>query len=233
MATDPSFVRVAADGAGKAIRNLSLYVLQPDGTPTLVQMQATATVDEDGNVVDTDLKPVLDELLEVNTRIAGWMELLVGAFGGGSPVAGQGELASFLGRTQLQAPAAPSQLVSGIGDIFGRQITIPWGARDLFLPGFSGTFSDTTSHTLVAGVNDTFLDLAMLLISNTSASTNTRVDVSDGANTYPFMSIGSAGPVGFSSGLILPATTRGAGWTIQAAAAVTDLRAFALFVRNK
>jgi hypothetical protein len=230
---DDYFVRVAADGAGKAIRNLSMYVLQPDGTPTLVQMQATATVDPDGTVVDTDLKPVLDELLASNQQIAGWLQLLVGAFGGGAPAVGQGELASFLGRTQLTAPVAPSQLVSGIGDVFGRQITIPWGARDLFLPGLSGTFTDTTSHTLVAGVNDTFLDMAMLVITNTSASTNSRVDVSDGTNTYPFMSIGGAGPVGFSSGLILPASKAGQGWTIQAASAVTDLRAFALFVRNK
>lgn len=229
MSLTESKVVVAPDGAGKAIRNLSV-VEQVADVPTLVQMQVVVPADENGNPIGST-QPVLEELLTAQERTAHALELLVGMFGGS--LGDEAQVAGFVPRTALGPAASPLAAVTGICDPFGRQIVMPWGARDMFLAAVPATISDTTLHTLQAGVNDVFLDLVLLLITNTSASTNSRVDVSDGTNIYAFQSIGGAGPVGFSSGLILPATKRGADWTIQAASAVTDLRVTALFVRNK
>lgn len=201
------------------------------GTPTVVQMQVVAITDQFGNAVDTDTKPVLEELLEAQQRQVALMEALLAVFGGSLSDAAQ--VAGFVARSVLTAPGASQAPVNGIADAFGRQIVLPWGPRDMFAVGLSGTITDTSSHVLKAGEPGVYLDLVALLITNTSASTSTRVDISDGTNIYPFQSIGGAGPVGFTSGLILPASKAGVDWTLTAAGAVTDLRAMAVFVRNK
>ena len=46
-----SYVGVAADGAGKKIRNLQITTLQADGSLLTVQMQVVAIGDEEGNPV--------------------------------------------------------------------------------------------------------------------------------------------------------------------------------------
>jgi len=45
---DESYVQVLPDSSGKKIRNLSLSVVQPDGTTSTVLMQVVAIVDEAG-----------------------------------------------------------------------------------------------------------------------------------------------------------------------------------------
>lgn len=227
MGASESKVVVAPDSTGKAIRNLSVYT-QVGDTPTLVQMQVVGLTDADGNLINPDTRPVLEELLDEQRRTREVLELLLEAIG-----ADRGAAAGFQGRVALGPNAGPNALINGISDPFGRQIVLPWGARDMFVPGIATTITGTGATTLIAGVPDTYLDLVALVITNTSASTNSRVDVSDGTNTYAFQSVGGAGPVGLSSGLIIPATTRGTGWTVQAASSVTDLRIWALFVRNK
>ena len=121
-----------------------------------------------------------------------------------------------------------------MGDKFGRQAILPWGPRELFTVGFTGTVTGTGVTTLIAAVPGVFLDMVTLVIANTSAATSSRIDISDGTNTYAFQSIGGGAPVGFSMGaMIIPASKSGVGWTFQAASAVTDLRCFAVFVKNK
>lgn len=226
MAPSEGFVQVAVDGVGKKIRNQVLYVQEADGTYSQVYSQLVGLVDTFGNPVDPDLKPTLEELLVQQTRLADMFELLLGNAGSSAAV-------GFLGRTALGAAVSGQNIVPAVSDPFGRQITVPWGSRDMFAVGLPATITDTTVHTLKSGEPGIYLDLVLLLITNTSTATNSRVDISDGTNVYPLMSVGGAGPVGFSSGLILPATKQGVDWTITAAAAVTDLRVIAEFVRNK
>jgi len=45
---DESYVQVLPDSSGKKIRNLSLSVVQPDGTTSTVLMQVVSIVDEAG-----------------------------------------------------------------------------------------------------------------------------------------------------------------------------------------
>lgn len=47
-----AYTQVAANGVGNKIRNLSLDVLQPDGTIATVQMQVVSIVDADGRTID-------------------------------------------------------------------------------------------------------------------------------------------------------------------------------------
>lgn len=50
MAGD-QFIQVAADGAGKKVRNLTATVVLPDGTLGTVYMQCVSIFDENGNAV--------------------------------------------------------------------------------------------------------------------------------------------------------------------------------------
>ena len=227
MATSESKVVVAPDSSGKAIRNLSVWTLI-DGVPTQVQMQVLAISDQHGNIIDTRTKPVLEEILLAQQRMTEAVEAMLGILGGDSS-----QSAGFVGRTTLGPAASPLSPVIGVSDPFGRQITVPWGSREMFVAGLPATITDTSSHVLKAGEPGVYLDMVMLLINNTSSATNARVDISDGTNTYPFQSVGGSGPVGFSSGLIIPASKQGVDWTVTASGAVTDLRIVSLFVRNK
>lgn len=47
-----AYTQVAADGVGNKIRNLSMEVIQDDGTTATVQMQVVSIVDRDGREVD-------------------------------------------------------------------------------------------------------------------------------------------------------------------------------------
>jgi hypothetical protein len=232
MGVSESKVGVAVDGAGKSIRNVSYYTLI-DGVPTLVQSQVLGGItDDNGTRIDLEMKPVLQELLETQERTATLLELILHTLGGSSAsIDSRGDLAGFQASTQLGPKIDPGGIVNGISDAFGRQIVLPWGARDQFCVGLPATITDATSHPLVSLTNDTYLDLVMLLVSNTSA-TAVRVDVSDGTNVYPLQCAAGVA-TGFASGLILPATSKGVGWTIIASASVTDLRVISLFVRNK
>lgn len=225
-----SLIQVATDGSGKKVRNLSVAQLQSDGTVATVYMQVVQIADrETGKVLDLDLKPSLEELIELQRRATIAQELMAGISPEDASL-----VSGYTARSFLGAAAGPNQPVTGAADPFGRQIVVPWGARDMFAVGVSGTITDTSLQTLKAAENDVYLDMVALLISNTSAATSARVDVSDGTNTYGWQSVGGAPPVGFwGGGIILPASKKGTAWTLQASGAVTDLRAFAVFMRNK
>jgi hypothetical protein len=236
-----SYVQVAVDGAGKKIRNLSSYqLIDPgDGTgpvATLVQNQITGVTDEQGRTVDLNIKDVLEHIALSNDQISASLALLVGLFGGEADDELQDArptLAGVLASVNLPAAVRPFTIARQLGDPFGRAIMLPWGARDLYGAASSGAITDTAAHNLTPAIPDAYADLLAVIIANTSASTSARADISDGTTTYSFQSIGGAGPVGFSGPGILKAAAINTAWTITMAGGVTDIRATAIYVKNR
>lgn len=71
MATE-NYTQVAANGAGNKIRNLSMEVIQGDGTTSTVQMQVVSIVDRDGREVDfgaSETNDLLRSLLREMTAL--------------------------------------------------------------------------------------------------------------------------------------------------------------------
>jgi hypothetical protein len=73
---DDTYVQVAPDSSGKKIRNLSMQVLQSDGTVATVYMQVVSIVDELGNPVSLDNTEVLTGILVELKRIRLGMQKL-------------------------------------------------------------------------------------------------------------------------------------------------------------
>lgn len=96
--------------------------------------------------------------------------------------------------------------------------------------------ASTTETTLIPGVAGVDNRLLAIIISNTSASTSTRVDIRDatgGPVVIPLYSVGGANPVGFSlGGVAIPQNTRGNNWTAQCATSTTDIRILAIYSVN-
>jgi hypothetical protein len=149
-------------------------------------------------------------------------------------VPGQADYEGAIAKTALPAAGSDGNLVGIMADKFGRQVMLPCTIRDL-VGTATLTVTDATSHALIAaGGAGVFTDLLCLIVSNTSASSNSRVDVSDGTTTFSFQSIGGAPAVGIPfMGVPIPATTANTAWTVQAASAVTDLRVIAIYAKNK
>lgn len=136
--------------------------------------------------------------------------------------------------TALPTAATAGNLEGISADKFGRQIVLPVTVRDLV--GIQPTTISTTTPTTIvtAAGSGVFADLLSLIISNTSASTNTRVDISDGTVTFSLQSIGGAPPVGIPyMGTPIPATTANTAWTATLATATTDIRVVAIYAKNK
>ena len=136
--------------------------------------------------------------------------------------------------TALPTAATAGNLVGMSADKFGRQIVLPVTVRDLV--GIQPTTISTTTPTSIvpAGGSGVFTDLLALIISNTSASTNTRVDISDGTVTFSLQSIAGAPPVGIPyMGTPIPATTANTAWTATLGTAATDIRFVAIYAKNK
>lgn len=240
MHLSESFVVVAPDSSGKAIRNLKSYELidlQNGLGPvsTLVQTQVTAIADGEGRIVDIDFKSVLEDIAETNRQMVQSLAFLTSVFGG-EPFTGDPKRAvqaAILSSANLPPAAQLFTQTRQLGDKFGRTIMLPWGARELFDTSVTGAITDTTAHTLIPAIPDAYADILGLIITNTSASTSSRVDISDGTTTHSFQSIGGAGPVGMSLGVILKAQKTNTAWTITVISAVTDIRATAIYVKNR
>ena len=237
---DESFVQVAPDSTGKRIRNISLMVPQPDGTPVLTQMQVVSMVDRSGNLIDIDTAPLLEELLEVGKHTN---ELLAKALGlPGWQSVDQDDLAmasvsALWARRGLAVDiATPYSPVRAMSDVFGRQVTLPHGPRELV--GTQGTTisASVTETTIVTAAPDVFNDLALLIVSNTSAATSTRIDIRDttaGTVLFSLQSIGGGPPTGFALPVPIPQTSKNTNWTAQCATSTTDIRIYAAFVKNR
>lgn len=144
----------------------------------------------------------------------------------------------YLAQTALPTAATAGNIVGGLSDKFGRQIVLPVTIRDL-VGTQTTTISASTSETTIvtAGAAGVFNDLICLIISNTSASTNTRIDIRDataGSIVASIMSIGGAAPVGIPfMGVPIPQTTAANNWTAQCSASTTDIRVYAVYAKNK
>lgn len=143
----------------------------------------------------------------------------------------------LLAKTALPSAGTDGNLVGAMGDKFGRQVVLPQGSRDLVgtqQTNLSATVAETT--IVSAGAAGIFNDLAMIVISNTSVGTTTRIDFRDdtgGAIIFSLNSIGGAPPMGFSPPFPLPQSGAAKNWTAQCSVSTVDVRIFALFVKNK
>lgn len=138
--------------------------------------------------------------------------------------------------TTLPTAVTNGQAADTVGDKFGRDIVLPITIRDLTgtqTTTLSATTSETTIVTAASGV---FNDLVMLIVSNTSASTNTRIDFRDttgGTVLFSLWSQAGAPPTGFVLPLPIPQTTVNTNWTAQCATSTTDVRIYAVYAKNK
>jgi hypothetical protein len=141
----------------------------------------------------------------------------------------------FRATTSNQTRVATDDVVNGIADTAGRQITNLGQVRDLRSKQTTTISASTSETTIGTAVASTFLDLVALVVSNTSASTNTRIDFRDTtAGTILFSLQSPANTVvGFQlAGSSIPQTTVNTNWTAQCSVSTTDVRVLAVFERN-
>lgn len=167
-----------------------------------------------------------------NTAIANWGQGATGAALPSGAISNGG-----LAKTALPTAATDGNLTAMMTDKFGRPITVPVTIRDL-VGTQTTTLSASTSETTIvtAGGAGIFDDLIMLIVSNTSAATNTRIDFRDttaGSILFSLFSIGGAAPVGFALPVPIPQTTANTNWTAQCATSTTDVRIYAVFAKQK
>lgn len=136
-------------------------------------------------------------------------------------------------RTTLPAAVADGDRARAISDDVGRQITIPHAPRDLVTQNTT-TISSAAETTILSAVSGTFLDVTMLILSNT-AQTSVRVDIRDDTAGTVRMGIELA-PKG---GAVIPfnvpmaQTATNKNWTAQLSTATTDVRIFVQAILNK
>src|SRR6185436_230134 len=189
-----SYVRVAPDSTGKYIRNESLYVPVDlfDGTgptATLVQQQVVTPADGFGKLADPNLVPLLHDLVAGQAQMLELLTMIGVSMTGDYP-------SRLLGMSGLPPEAAPQNPVRLLGDQFGRQIVLTNGVRDQ-VGTQTTTISASTSETTIVTLAPTFNDLVMLIVSNTSAATSTRIDFRDataGTILFSLQSVGGAPP---------------------------------------
>lgn len=142
----------------------------------------------------------------------------------------------FQARSTNRAAVSDADRADGISDLKGRQIINLGHVREL-RGKQTTTISASTSETTIvtAGGAGVFNDLVALILSNTSASTNTRIDFRDTtAGTILFsLQVPGNQTVGFVlAGFAIPQTTANTNWTAQCATSTTDIRSLAIFEKN-
>lgn len=234
MAFD-SYVRVAPDSTGKYIRNQGLYVpidLNDGAGPTTVLTQHQVVMQADplsGKVILSDTLPVLEELLAATQAMRDLLEMVASNSGGGL------DPPRLWAQATVPPPVDAGQPVYALGDAYGRQVVMVNGQRDL-IDKTGTTISASTSETTIIAAGTGFNDLFLLLVSNTSASTSTRIDFRDqtaGTILFSLQSVGGANPVGFVLPSPIPQTRRAQNWTATCATSTTDIRILAGWVKNK
>lgn len=153
----------------------------------------------------------------------------------GSAVPANAYYDAGLAKTALPTAASDGNLTGVMMDKFGRQVVLPVTIRDLVGTQTTTISASTTETTIVTAAASTFNDLLLLVCSNTSA-TAARLDFRDTTGGSVLFSIYvPAGDVrGFSlGGVPIPQTSVNTNWTAQSSASVTDLRIYAVWVKNK
>lgn len=145
----------------------------------------------------------------------------------GNPVK-VGAYATSSNRTRV----ASADRADVISDLAGRLVVVPHQVRELITKQTT-TISTTTETTILTAVSSTFLDLVMLVITNTSA-TATRVDIRDTTAGTVLWSVAVAANGGavLNFPVAIPQTTVNTNWTAQLSGAVTDIRILAVAVKN-
>jgi hypothetical protein len=155
----------------------------------------------------------------------------------GAAVPAKAGYSGTIAKTSLPTAATDGYLTGAMADKFGRQVSLIGTIRDL-TGTQTTTISASTSETTIvtAGAAGIYNDLVMLIISNTSSSTNTRIDFRDatsGSVLFSLQSNGGQPPVGFALPIPIPQTTAANNWTAQCATSTTDVRIYAVFAKNK
>lgn len=139
-----------------------------------------------------------------------------------------------LAKTALPTAVSDAQVVNAMFDKYGRAVVIPQAPRDLIGTQLTTITASTSETTVVTAAASIFADIAMVTVSNTSA-TAARVDFRDttgGSVIFPVYC-----PAGQTTGFVphvpIPQTSVNTNWTAQSSASVTDLRVFVQFVKNR
>src|SRR5581483_142196 len=138
--------------------------------------------------------------------------------------------------TALPTAATAGNLTGMMVDKFGRQVQLVSTVRDLVGTQTTTISASTAETTIVTAAASVFNDLIMLIVSNTSASTNTRIDFRDttaGSVLFSLQSNGGQPPVGFCLPTPIPQTSVNTNWTAQCATSTTDIRVYAVFAKNR
>lgn len=160
----------------------------------------------------------------------------VGAGATGSAVPANASYNGGNAATSLPTAATAGNLVGAMYDKYGRQVMVIGNIRDLVGTQTTTISASTSETTIVTAAASTYNDLVMLIVSNTSASTNTRIDFRDttaGTVLFSLQSVGGAAPVGFALPVPIPQTSVNTNWTAQCSNSTTDIRIYAVFQKNK
>jgi hypothetical protein len=233
----------AADGA--AVAGNPVRIAGKDGGGLTQDILTDASGNLQINVLDsadTVIDPVIktqlpsaliSSRLDVNLGAAPATVTVQGAAAQGASVSGNPLLSGGEARTTNPTAVTDGQAVRQIHDKLGRQSVVLSHIRDLVTDGGAITISTTTETTILAAVASTFLDLTLLLITNTSA-TATRVDIRDDtAGTVRFsVAIAANGGAVIPFNVPMKQGTVNKNWTAQLSTAVTDIRIVAQAVKN-
>lgn len=157
------------------------------------------------------------------------MPRLIG--GSQGPTVGEG-----VASTSLPTPTATGSPVGTMTDKYGRPVVLVSTIRDLVLTQTTTIAASTVEAAIGTAVASTFLDLVMLIISNTSTATNTRIDFRDttaGPVLFSLQANGGQPPIGFALPTPIPQTTVNTNWTAQCATSTTDIRVYLVAAKNK
>lgn len=218
-------------------------------TATLSQFPATATLAD--NTANPTLTQVQVFSMVYDSGEAAWDRMLGDSSSGvwvqvksaigyqtpGAPVPSQAGYIGGIAKTGLPGSNADGQLTGLMTDQFGRLVAVLGTVRTLVgtqTTTISGSTTETTIVTAIAGGRN---DLMMLVVSNTSASTNSRVDFRDttgGPVLFSLESIGGANPIGFSlGGAAIPQSGQNTNWTATTITSTSDIRIYAVYAKNK
>ena len=139
-----------------------------------------------------------------------------------------------VGHNALIANVADGQRVNAMFDLFGRQITVPQGPRDIVTDATTTINNSTSETTVLAAINSVYLDLVTVWVANTSNSA-VRVDFRDttGGSVRFSLYIPAGDMRGFTPQVPVKQSNWNTNWTAQSSASVSDLRVYVQAVKNK
>lgn len=155
----------------------------------------------------------------------------------GSTVPANAQYQGIIAQTSLPSAATAGNLTGSFGDKFGRTVVVGGTIRDLIGTQTTTISASTSETTIVTAAASTFNDIKAIIVTNTSASTITRIDFRDttaGTVLFSLESVGGQQPTGFNLGdSRLPQTSVNTNWTAQCATLTTDIRILVVYEKGK